>query len=738
MGLEQLKHTERSGKAREARLSDDRPPRREGAPAMRYEDYNSLMVDQAGAIGYICDLHTHELLHLTAAGMDLYGVKRPEEYQGQKCYQFLQGMDKPCPFCTNSRLREGLDYRWEHYNKKLGRWFDATDVLLHINGRRCRMETVRDITARKDVNAPASGQMTMEDILFRCLHTLTTENDMNRAVDLFLEGVGGYYQANRAYIMEFDLVERTMSNTFEWCRSGVSQEIGNLQNLPLSAFSHWIHKFETSGGISIHSVHDELDPDSEDYRILEAQGIVSLMAVPLQRDGEIVGYIAINDPGQKEGDLTLLRSVSEFVLAELERRRLVAELEYMSYIDPLTGLRNLNLFDRMLKEYDHKTPDSLGVVTVNINGMKAINEAHGNSYGDHIIIKTGGLMAENLSGRVFRIGGDEFAALYESIPRDAFQQEVIALRRAFEGERDCATALGCAWSDGEANTQSLLRRANELLAAEKQSYYHTVLAEGRATVHTGASGEVVKEIEEGRFMAYYQPQVDLKTGRIIGAEALVRKLDERGGLIPPNKFIPLYEMEGVISHVDLFVLGDACAAVRRWTEEGLPLRVSVNFSRMTLMQPNIVRTISDICAEKGVAPSSIMIEVTESVSKIEYERLMALIGELKAAGFSISLDDFGSEYSNLSILSAVEFEEIKFDKTLVSSLEQNPKSRVVMENAIRMCHGMGATSTLAEGIETRGQLELLLEYHCDWGQGYYFSRPVPPEQFRELLKRTLG
>ena len=171
--------------------------------------------------------------------------------------------------------------------------------------------------------------------------------------------------------------------------------------------------------------------------------------------------------------------------------------------------------------------------------------------------------------------------------------------------------------------------------------------------------------------------------------------------------------------------------------KGYDLHFSVNFSRMTLLTPDIITTIKDICTQHEVPPSSITVEVTESISQIDNDYLSALLKELNQAGFTISLDDFGSHYSNLAILASMDFDEIKFDKTLVDSLEHNQKSQIVLANTIRMCRDLKETTSLAEGIETRGQLELLINYQCDYGQGYYFSKPISEEAFDLLLKKQV-
>lgn len=706
---------------------------------LEYKDYNSLVMDRSGSIGYICDMQTHEIIYLSKACMAVCGLEKPEDYQNQKCYKILQGLNEPCPFCTNGKLTGVDEYNWEHYNEKLGRWFDITDSLIRLDGRLCRLEVARDITVRKKEMDELAEQLSMEDVLFRCLNTLAKERELDVAANQFLQFVGGYYHADRAYIIEFDLDLQTTYNTFEWCAPGISAEIDNLQGIPISVMDDWVHKFETIGEFSINSLEDDLDHNAEDYRILQAQGIQSLLAAPLRRDGQTVGFVGVDDPTRHAEDLTLLRAVSSFVLEELEKHRLMAELERMSYIDVLTGLRNRNQYACVLREFETNPPTTLGIITLDINGLRGINDTHGFDYGDRVLKKAADILQDHFSQGMYRIGGDEFVVLCADISKEAFQYQVVLLRSAFDADEICDVSIGFAWSCDEdsVDVDALRHQAHEMRRAEKQSYYHMVLNEGRDVSRTGFAGEVLQEIEDDRFVVYYQPQVDIKTGAVVGAEALVRKKAEDGSLIPPGKFIPYYEVGGVISHVDLFVMRTACATLRQWVNQGHDLHVSVNFSRVTLLEPYIVDVISGICAEEDVPPSSITIEVTESIGKMDSGYLKELISKLKEAGFSISLDDFGSQYSNLAILAAMDFDEVKFDRSLVSTLEENEKSRVVMESGLGLCRALKGTYSLAEGIETKGQLDLLADYQCDYGQGYYFSRPVPLDRFDEFLKEHI-
>lgn len=704
---------------------------------MIYEEYDSLIVKMQGEIGYISDFETYEMRHLTDAGMKLYGLKRPEEYLGRKCYELLQGMDSPCSFCTNDKLVMGEKYCWEHFNEKLQRWLAVEDSLVEVDGRLCRLESARDITENKAQISDLSNRLSTEELLVKCIRMLGEETDMDTAVNRFLETIGTFYHASRAYIFEFNYGQNTMDNSFEWCAPGITREREHLQGLPILYVENWLRKFEECGSFFINSLKSEMDTSSIEFQILSNQGIESLLAAPLIKEGRTVGFLGVDNPEENCSDFTLLCSTAEFIAEELEKRRLMKELEFASYTDLLTGLKNRNQYIKVLHQLEREELNSAGVVFIDINGMKRLNDTYGHKYGDYIIIKVAEILKECMRDNIFRIGGDEFVVLCLNEDREAFQRKVLALRKAFDEDRDCDVSIGCTWKAGELNINDQILQADDLMYAEKQSYYQMIFRNGH-TARIGLASEVLKELEDDQFVVFFQPQMNIRTGKIVGAEALVRKKEHNGVLIPPDQFIPFYEIEGVIRHVDFYVLRTVCAAMKKWREEGIELKISVNFSRVTLMEPDVVKSIGEICSQYGVKPESITIEVTESISKMDHEQLQELVREIGEAGFSISLDDFGSKYSNLAILTALKFDEIKFDKSLVDDLEKNTKSRIVMKNSIQMLQDLKNTHSLAEGIETQGQRDLLADYDCDYGQGFYFSKPLSMEAFSDLLRENAG
>ncbi len=709
---------------------------------MQESFFEKMIIDQQHLIAYASDLDTYEILYMTQAAASLCGLNARESY-GKKCYELIQGRNAPCPFCTNDKLKLDVPYRWEHYNEKLQKWMDITDILVPFQGRNRRLEFARDITEQhwlldqktneqKETFDRVSNRLSVEEALVDCIQTLSGETDVTVAVNRFLALIGRFYVADRAYIFEYG--ENVIYNTFEWCAPGISREIENLQEIPLEYIANWNDKFEHDGEFYITSLGRELVVDSNEYRILHDQGIESLSAAPLMKQGKIIGFLGVDNPTENVEDLSLLRNVCDFVLDEMERRRLIEELERASYTDLLTGVSNRNCYIKKLGQLSHGTLHTLGVIYIDINGMKKLNDNFGHEYGDRVIQNVADILRARAESNAFRVGGDEFVVLCENTKQEDFQALAESLRRDFEESRDFEVSIGCTWKDRDISVDNEIMRADDLMYAQKQGYYHTILHGGEHT-RTGIATEILREIADRRFVVYYQPQISLKTGRIMGAEALIRKRDESGRLIPPDQFIPYYERERVISHLDLHVFQTVCSDLQEWANQGIKTRISSNFSRMTLMASDIVQRLAQICRDYDVPAQQLTVEVTESISKLEAGQLLTLMRLLRGEGFSISLDDFGSQYSNLSILTMLEFNEIKFDKSLVEELGSNIKSRVVMKNAMQICRELPKTRSLAEGIETIEQLELLRQYQCEYGQGYYFAKPMKAEAFLDLLKK---
>ncbi len=686
---------------------------------------------------YMSDLDTYELLYLNKIGKNTFGFISDEQYAGEKCYRVLQNREEPCEFCTNQQLELGKHHFWEYSNPLIGRRYSLCDSLVEVDGKAVRMEIATDISDHFEQVFKLENKLTMEETLVRCVQTLSGSNTaIGDSVGQLLAIVGEYFQSKRAYIFEFDELRQTATNTYEWCATGVPSQIEKLQEVDIADISRWLELFEEKGEVFISNLHQDVENSSNEYQHLQQQGIERLIAVPFSQGGEFVGFIGVDDPLEHIGNVALLKSVAVFILDDLQKHRLLQHLEFLSYIDSLTGVYNRHKYKEQLQLLEKTRLQHFGVVHVDINGLREANDIYGQEYGDYIVISVAELMKKALGEDVYRISGDEFIAVLCDIEEVEFERRVALLRELDKQDPRCSFSVGSVWKRDGVQIAREVAYANELMYADKQLYYRD-RESGGSTHRSGAVAQLLKELRAGQFTVYLQGKMNLKTGKISGAEALVRKFDEEGHVVPPLKFIPVYEHQRIIRHVDFFVLELVCQTIQSWLQQGQSIKIAVNFSRITMLEHDVVEHIEKICAAYQIPHHLIDLEITESTEKMDNDILERKIVTLKQLGFSISLDDFGTQYSNLSILTSMDFSEVKLDKSLVDDLCVDYKSRVIVNHSIQMIRNIGSMTSLAEGVETKEQCDLLREYGCDYIQGYYFLKPMPIEDFWQTYLNQL-
>ncbi len=689
---------------------------------------STIAMDHQNFICYMSDMDTYELLYLNKLGRDSFGITSDEDFRGKKCYAVLQGKDSPCEFCNNKQLLTKTKIEWEIVNEVVKKRYSLVDTYFNFANRKIRMEIATDISEQHAHITNLESSLTAEQTLVRCIQTLVGDKSIEDAINEILAIIGAHYASDRAYIFDLDYENNVLHNTFEWCGKGVTPQIDKLQNADMAHIGTWLERFNTVGEFSISNLDEEYQTDSPIYEVLKQQGIDSLLTAPLVNNGTIVGFIGVDNPKFNKKDVNLLRSISIFILDDLNKQKILKHLETLSYIDPMTELFNRHKYHEVVTKFEKKPPAQVGILNADINGLRQINDLYGHSQGDYVITKVANLLRKFFSEHVYRLSGDEFIVLYPDIDEGVFEELVYALRVDAVDDPETSFSIGTVWKKGGINILKEVNYADELMHVEKQNYYKKTF-EKKQQFKVNSATNLIKEIEDNRFSVYLQGQVDLNTGAIIGAEALVRKFDENGKIVPPLKFIPVYEYERIIRHVDFFVLSEVCKSMKKYIALGHALRVSINFSRITLMEHNVVDSIIAICKEYDIPHHLIYVEITESIDKMDNDILERKILALKSAGFSVSLDDFGTQYSNLSILMTSDFNEVKLDKSLVDNICMDEKNAVIIENSIKMLKELKTKEILAEGVENKEQADLLKKYHCNHGQGYYFYKPMPIEEF---------
>jgi diguanylate cyclase (GGDEF)-like protein len=435
-------------------------------------------------------------------------------------------------------------------------------------------------------------------------------------------------------------------------------------------------------------------------------------------------------------------------------RRQAAENEYQARHDLLTGLPNRNTFyERAGKAVDAACASGspVAVLVIDLDRFKEVNDTLGHHAGDLLLREASKRIAAVLraSDALARLGGDEFAVLLPGVGSADFALEVAGrIARALEQPfhlKGCTVhveaSIGIAAAPEHArDVDELLQHADVAMYAAKGSpsrcEVYSAAQESDAPGHLAILGELRRALERDEFVLHYQPEADIQTGRVVGAEALVRWIHPERGVIPPNEFIPLAERTGLIKPLTAFVLDSALAQCRKWADDGLELTVAVNLSVRNLLDVGLPAAVAAMLERHGVEPGRLKLEITEGTIMADPQRAMAVLSELHEMGIRLSIDDFGTGYSSLAYLKDLPVSELKIDRTFVNDMsEASGGDAFIVRSTIDLARNLGL-EVVAEGVETEAIWTQLGRLGCDMGQGYYLSRPVPPEQFAAWLAES--
>lgn len=429
-----------------------------------------------------------------------------------------------------------------------------------------------------------------------------------------------------------------------------------------------------------------------------------------------------------------------------EARRLDAMLSHQARHDALTDLPNRVLLRERLEQAirDTDREHTAAVLCLDLDRFKLVNDTLGHPIGDALLIAVSqrlrGLVRE--SDLVARLGGDEFAIIQRLLPTaampEALARRVIGvlsepyLIAGHQIQIGVSIGIDCVTESGM-NPDEVLRNADLALYQAKSSGGGYRLFDpsmhAMATKRRQLELDLRAAITNGQFEVYYQPQVNVGRGDIIGFEALVRWRHPQRGLVSPADFIPLSEEIGLIERLGAFVLRRACADAATWAR---PVTVAVNLSAVQFRSGRLAEVVEAALTESGLDPSRLELEITEGVLLVDTAATMKQLRQLKQLGARISLDDFGTGYSSLSYIRHFAFDKIKIDQSFVRELETSQDSLAIIRAVTAMCSSLGITTT-AEGVETAAQMEILTREHCDIAQGFLFGRAVPGAEVAGLL-----
>lgn len=460
---------------------------------------------------------------------------------------------------------------------------------------------------------------------------------------------------------------------------------------------------------------------------------VMLTLIPIHVEQEIVGVYGI-------------------AMDETDQKRTAELVTHMAYHDSLTDLPNRRLFvDRVTEAIDKAVGTNLqvSVFFLDLDRFKYINDAYGHDVGDRVLK----IVAKRLRScvreheTVARLGGDEFTILLPTVSREGVVEKVARrILKAFlhpimaEGhEFHLTPSIGIALfpADGQ-DAVELMKRADAAMYRAKQRgknnfQRYTSDMQDSLMQEISRESEMHEALERGEFVVHYQPKVDVASERIVGMEALVRWDHPAQGVLPPLQFIPFAEETGLILPLGEFVLRESCAYLKQLQESGHEqLKVAVNISFKQLQHAGFVETVQAVLQETGLNPRDLELEITESLAIENLEELVPSLEHLAAMGIEISIDDFGTGYTSFQYLRQLPIQTLKIDKSFIQDLAVEQENSDLVAAMITMAHFLNIR-VIAEGVESLHQLEVLRNSHCQLVQGYFFSKPLPPEEFQQLL-----
>lgn len=469
-----------------------------------------------------------------------------------------------------------------------------------------------------------------------------------------------------------------------------------------------------------------------------------------QTDQEYQGLI-VRFRDQEEAYQSALASLNELTSKYDELSKNKESMKKLAYTDYLTELPNRAAFTEMLDNImlTIRSEETIGVMDIDIDNFKNINDSLGHSYGDELLIDVTYRLRQALDENDYlaRIGGDEFVILSQNLASTvAFEEKIKKIKNVFSypfvlstKEYFVTVSIGVAFAPKDGRTsQSIIKNVDSAMYVAKANgknthAYFDFSYNQKLTEKIETQSELRKALERDEFVLFYQAQMNLVSRQVVGFEALIRWNHPTKGLLSPDEFIYLAEENGLIVPIGKWVLRTACQQLKQWSEEYPDITMAVNLSARQFKDRDLVKLVCDIVEETGVNPNNLELEITETIALDDIEYTIATIQELKKLGVRFSLDDFGTGYSSMNYLKRLPVSNLKIDKSFLDSVMEDSCDQKIIQTIISLARNLDL-NVIAEGVESFDQENFLQQANCDKAQGFLYSKPVPKDMAIQFLK----